>query len=277
MRGRSDEGTALIAVLWTLALLSLIAAALSFETRINDRIARNMADNAATRAAADAGIERAILDLVDASGTENEKFHIDGTVYDWPFAGSIVQISIRDEFSKVNLNAAPEVLLASLFSSVGVDPAKAQSLADAIADFRDADDLPRVRGAEEPQYRAAGLAWGPKNAPFETIEELRQVLGVTDRIYNQITPDLTIHSWGTVNPTLANDRVTAVLRRGGFLNFAKSQGIAYSIRAEAQSCKGATFIREATVQVLPLLPNPIRILTWRVGATTSSQNVIAGQ
>ena len=66
MRGRSEEGIALIAVLWTLTLLSLIAAALSFETRINDRVARNMADSAATRAAADAGIERAILDLVDA-------------------------------------------------------------------------------------------------------------------------------------------------------------------------------------------------------------------
>ena len=211
------------------------------------------------------------------SGTENEKFHIDGTVYDWPFAESIVHISIRDEFSKVNLNAAPEVLLASLFSSVGVDPAKAQSLADAIADFRDADDLPRLRGAEEAQYRAAGLAWGPKNAPFETIEELQQVLGMTAQIYKQIIPDLTIHSWGTVNPTLASDRVTAVLRRVGFRNFAKSQGIAYSIRAEAKSSSGATFVREATVQVFPHSPSPIRILTWRVGATTSSHNAIAGQ
>jgi hypothetical protein len=33
MRGRSEEGIALIAVLWTLTLLSVIAIALSLETR----------------------------------------------------------------------------------------------------------------------------------------------------------------------------------------------------------------------------------------------------
>ncbi len=274
MRSRSDEGIALIAVLWTLVLLSLIAAALSFETRINDRIARNVADSAATRAAANAGIERAILDLVDASGTENEKFHTDGTVYDWPFAKCIVHISIRDEFSKVNLNQAPEALLASLFSSVGIDAATAQSLADAIADFRDVDDLPRLRGAEEAQYRAAGLTWGPKNAPFESIEELQQVLGMRAQIYKRIIPDLTIRSWGTVNPTLAGDRVTTVLRRVGFRDFADSQGIVYSIRAEAKSSNGATFVREATAQIFPHSPSPIRVLDWRVGITTSSHNAI---
>jgi general secretion pathway protein K len=261
MMAKSEEGIALIAVLCTLALLSFIAASFSFETRINDRIARNAADNAATRAAAEAGIERAILDLAATPSTDNDELHTDGTVYDWPFAGSIVRISIRDEFSKVNLNTAPEALLTSLFSSVGIDPAKAQSLAAAIADFRDADDLPRVNGAEEAEYQAAGLAWGPKNAPFETTEELRQVLGMTDRIYNQIIPDLTIHSWGTVNPTLASDRVMAVLRRGGFLDFAESKGIAYSIRAEAKSSNGATSVLEAIVQV-PHSLRPIRVLTW---------------
>jgi general secretion pathway protein K len=65
--------------------------------------------------------------------------------------------------------------------SVGFDPDQAESLADAIADFRDADNLKHLRGAEEPEYRAAGLAWGPKNAPFQTVEELQQVLGAQPR------------------------------------------------------------------------------------------------
>jgi general secretion pathway protein K len=52
--GRTEDGIALIAVLWLLTLLSIIAAALSLETRSDARIARNMADVAAARAAADA-------------------------------------------------------------------------------------------------------------------------------------------------------------------------------------------------------------------------------
>jgi general secretion pathway protein K len=257
-----EEGVALIAVLWTLILLSLIAAAVSFENRANDRIARNLADAAAARAAADAGVARGVLDLlIQGSGSD---FRPDGTVYRWPFAESTVYVSVRDEFSKVNLNQASEAVLSSLFSSAGIEQAKAQSLADAIADFRDKDNIPRLQGAEETDYRAAGLDWGPKNASFQTIEELQQVLGMTPQIYERIIPDFTIYSAGTVNPELASDRLTASLRKVGFRNFvSSSHGIAYSITAVAESSTGARFAREATVQVLFGPPSLIRVLTWR--------------
>jgi general secretion pathway protein K len=88
------------------------------------------------------------------------------------FANSRVHLSIQDEATKIDLNRAPEARLAALFGSVGVEPGEAQSLAAAIADFRDADDFVRPGGAEEAEYRAAGLAWGPKNAPFQAVEEL---------------------------------------------------------------------------------------------------------
>src|SRR4029077_8905250 len=101
-------------------------------------------------------------------------------------ANSTVHISVQDEASKIDLNQAPEALLAVLFESVGIDPDKAQSLADAIADFRDADNLTRPRGAEEAEYRSAGLARGPKNAPFQMTEELQQVLGMTAEIYGRV-------------------------------------------------------------------------------------------
>ena len=41
-----EEGIALIAVLWMLILLSMMAAALSLEFHSSTRIARNMADDA---------------------------------------------------------------------------------------------------------------------------------------------------------------------------------------------------------------------------------------
>jgi general secretion pathway protein K len=267
MRDRSEEGIALIAVLWMLTLLSIVAAALSLETRSSTRIARNMADNAAARAAADAGIQRAILDLETSTGapTDARKFLADGTVYAWRFANSTVHISVKDEGSKIDLNQAPEELLTALFASVGVDRGEAQSLADAIADYRDADNLPRPGGAEEAEYRDAGLAWGPKNAPFQMVEELQQVLGMTPEIYERAAPDLTIYSvTGTLSPAADDKRLTRIMRQAGFTSFASSPGLVFSVRAEAMSANGGVFVREAVVQ-----PNQDQtfpwILSWRQG------------
>src|SRR5262245_61121908 len=58
-----QDGVALIAVLWLLVLLSLVAAVLSLDSRSEIHVARNMADHDAARAAADAGIQRAVLGL----------------------------------------------------------------------------------------------------------------------------------------------------------------------------------------------------------------------
>ena len=263
MRNKSEEGVALIAVLWTLTLLSIIAAALSLETRSSTRIARNMAENAAARAAADAGIQRAILDLEASTGapTDARGFSTDGTVYAWRFANCKVHISVKDEAYKVDLNIAPESLLAALFASVGVDPGKAQSLAAAIADFRDSDNLARPSGAEEAEYRDAGLAWGPKNAPFQTVEELQQVLGMTAEIYGRVAPDLSVYSVTATIPAAADGRVTRILRRAGFdsASIATAPRIVFSIRAEAESSNGGVFVREAIVQ------RGAWILSWRQG------------
>jgi general secretion pathway protein K len=93
-------------VLWALVLLSIIAVSWSFESRTGARIARNMADNAAARAAADAGIQRVIF--------YPGKFRADGTVYNWRFANSTVHLSVQDELAKINLNKAPEAALGCL-------------------------------------------------------------------------------------------------------------------------------------------------------------------
>jgi general secretion pathway protein K len=270
MSRRSEEGIALIAVLWALTLLSLVAAAVSLETRSSTRIARNIAENATAKAAADAGIQRAILDLVSSRGApiDTLKFRADGRDYAWRFGNSTVHISALDESSKIDLNQAPEALLAALFQSVGVNSDKAQSLAAAIADFRDADNLRRASGGEEAEYQSAGLAWRPKNAPFQTIEELQQVLGMTADIYRRITANVTIYSvvdYSVISrsPTLADERLREIVSRAGLNSFyATLPGLAFSVRAEANSANGAVFVREAVVQ-----PDPARtvqrILSWR--------------
>lgn len=246
-----NEGIALVAVLWALTLLAIVAATLTLETRSSTRIARNMVDRAAAREAADAGVQRAILDLTASPSAEAKMFRADGTVYNWRFADSAVRISIRDELRKANLNQAPEGRLASVFGSLGFDPEEAQSLADAIADFRDPDNLRHHRGAEADDYRAAGLPWGPKNAPFQTIEELKQVFGVTKEIYQRVAPELSVFSFTDVQDFVGRPRRT------------------YSIRAEVKGPNGAMFAREAVVQLSGL--DPFMILDWRRGDVANAE------
>jgi general secretion pathway protein K len=49
-------------------------------------------------------------------------------------------------------------------------------------------------GAEDSDYAAAGLAWGAKDAPFETVTELEQVLGMRPALFRSLAPYVTVHS-----------------------------------------------------------------------------------
>ena len=69
-----------------------------------------------------------------------------------------------------------------------------QLLADAILDFRDADDSSRNKGAEWPDYRAAGLPYVAHNRPFRSLAELRLVLGMSEALYRRIEPFVTVYS-----------------------------------------------------------------------------------
>jgi general secretion pathway protein K len=277
---KGEEGIALIAVLWTLVLLSIVAASFALETRTEARIASNMTNGAVERAAADAGIQRAILDLVNRrygrpldTTTEFGKFRTDGRVYAWRFDNSAVFISVLDERAKVDLNKAPEDLLSVLFTSVGVDAARATALAYAVADFRDQDDFRRPQGAEEAEYRAARMGWGPKNGAFEAVEELQQVLGMTKPVYERVAPYLTVYSTYPVgiaiNANLATQKLKEILAGAGMDSkyFVNESATVYTVRAEAKGASGAVFVREAVVQTFPGSVAPARVLAWRQGST----------
>jgi hypothetical protein len=72
-------------------------------------------------------------------------------------------------------NASPEALHSFLQAVVG-ESERADSLVDAILDWRDADDSPRARGAERAWYASEHRA-PPRNAPLAAAEELHRVRG----------------------------------------------------------------------------------------------------
>jgi type II secretory pathway component PulK len=85
---------------------------------------------------------------------------------------------VSDEAAKLNLNTATAEMLARL-------PNMTAELAAAIVDWRDADsDISPDGGAEDDYYLALDNPYHCKNGPFETVEELLMVKGITpDLVY----------------------------------------------------------------------------------------------
>jgi len=185
-----------VSVLWLLALLTLVALVLLTASRLDARATGQLMRHAEAEALADGLMRLVALRLGDRDSRPLADAGLarDGTVMRCEHADAAVAIAVTDVGGLVDLNAASPRLLEWLLRRLGVEPDKAVALAAAIVDFRDEDDVPGVNGAESAAYRAAGLGHGSKNAPFETVTELDQVLGMDLTLLNRLRAVVTVHS-----------------------------------------------------------------------------------
>ena len=293
-RDRNRRGVALVVVLWGLVLIAIIAGGVAVGTRTDATMAFNVAENAKARALAEAGIQRGILELLLREGSA---WQPDGTVYPVSAPSGEIDVALQDELGKIDLNAAPDELMRALFVSVGLDDDAASALTDAVADYRDEDNLVRLNGAEARDYRAARLAHEPKNAPFEAIEELRLVLGMSEELHRRVAGLVTVHSrrpW--INLATAPLEVLMALPGlddAGRERILESRGVAedeadvpdpppavlptqfgrvvaaggiITVRAEARTTAGGIFVREAIIRTVGQPDAPYEILGWKQGA-----------
>ena len=273
---RGERGIALIAVLWGVALLALLAGSFAEVARTETLIAHNLVERTRAAALADAGIWRAVLALLDP--VAERRWREDGAVQVLALADGEVAVSVQDEGGKIDLNAAPAPLLEGLLRGAGLDDRDSAALAERVADWRDEDDLRRDHGAEVADYRAAGRADGPKNADFAAVEELPQVLGLPAALYRRIAPALTVHSGRPEVdartapaqvllslPGMDQDRAQALLdeRERPLAAPARSQIATWTIRATARTATGASFSREAVVRGIADSAQPFLVLAWR--------------
>ena len=75
--------------------------------------------------------------------------------------GANVIVELQDEAGLFNVNTQDSLAIERLLLAVGVEERTARSLADALVDFVDWDDLKRLNGAEAPEYRRFELAPPP--------------------------------------------------------------------------------------------------------------------
>lgn len=175
----ASRGLALVSALWIMVILLVLVAGFSLSVRTEITLARNYGARTRALLLARAAIQREIIELQ----TEATPY----TAADEPWAywtseddhlvletGSF-RIEAVDESGKINLNTVTEEILLNLF--------QAQELVDAILDWRDEDDLPRMYGAESDYYQMLERPYKAKNGLFDTTQELLLVAGVTPELF----------------------------------------------------------------------------------------------
>ena len=184
------RGSALIIVLWIcFGLVSIalyFAHSMSFEMRASDnRVSALQAGQAIAGAARYASNILVNLQtpglLPDENSYQRERVAV-GDADFWFIGRSDQQTALDepwfgfvDEGSKLDLNTATIGMLELL-------PRMTPELAAAIVDWRDANSTVSDGGAEDETYQRLNPPYRCKNAPFESIDELRLVHGMTREI-----------------------------------------------------------------------------------------------
>ena len=127
---RRERGWALISVLWTVAMLAMMAAAAQELTLTSVRTERRALVRAHLEADLDAAVVRALLALQDSRPAD--RWRVDGYPYKFSYEGVDMTVSVQDEDGKFDLNETDGEDLLPLIQSVSLDSRTASVITDRI-------------------------------------------------------------------------------------------------------------------------------------------------
>ncbi len=205
---RASDGSVLIQVLWTLAILVLLSLALGYTTALDQRLVSYQRDRLTALYLAKAGYLRALVELerdpippadsyLESWAHNPEAFQQiplgsgSFTVsYAWPGQDRLAGVvyGVVDEDRKININTAPKAILVRL-------PGMTEGIADALLEWR-----AKHKSLVEMEDR-----------PFKVLEELWLVEGMTHEVFQALQPFVTVYSDGKVNLNTAPSEVLTAL------------------------------------------------------------------
>lgn len=291
-----DRGFALVVVIWIVGLLAMLTLSFGEVVRSHLTSVSSASESASAEALADGGIALVARDLVRGAADRNaqRRFPVDARISSHCLLGrGELWVALTDAGGLVDLNTSTDQLLTALLLGLGLDSEAARQLAAAVLDYRDTDNTVRPGGAEKDEYAAAGRPAGPKNAPFDSVSELEQVLGMSKPLVKRITPFVTVHSQLTgVDERAAPPELLDILQAGaralpfefGMSSFSEpltgaGDGIlpgalravssrrSFHVHIDAKSGR-AWFAREAVITTNTGSARPFRIAAWRHTVTS---------
>lgn len=273
------RGSILVAVLLLASLLTVFVGVATERLRVASAATRSAAEDIA----ADVAVEGAVERLWAASGGRLDRLPPTASV---SYPGIAVDVVARNEGERVDLDLAPEELIAGLFRVVGIDERAAARYARLIVDWRRDPRRPPEPG-RTPTVPAHGI--------LEHVRELDALTEIPPEAIDAIRPFVTVTALdGRIAVLTAPREVVAALpgmtgaklqafmadrigREGDFEALLRRYGIAHDHVSNVGSNAtrltmvvriGSHRIRgyEVIVVTLPGDGEPYRILSWNGNA-----------
>jgi general secretion pathway protein K len=182
----NNRGMVLMSVLWVVLVVAFISFALAAAVRVEVSAAESSFDSERALFMAKGAAEAILLNLQTPGILGGAPVREEHDTYIFRFDSGEARVRLESADGLIDANAASDKLLASLFDSMGVNEQLRNELVDSILDWRDADDVRRLYGAEVDDYGQVFLGPDrlPRNRPFQRLNELLLVKHMTREIYN---------------------------------------------------------------------------------------------
>ncbi len=231
---RPNQGMALIAVLWIVAVLGIIVTGMGHAVRNEVRLVSGARQAVVAEALGDAAIHLVLQEMVSVTERPQQLTRVNVT-----YQGQPVSVQILPLNGLIDINSAPQALLASLFAIAGqVPPDEAAALAQSAVETR-----ARKGSSGQPEE-------------FEAIEDLLRVPGLSYAVYANISRLVTADrpAGGKVNPMAAPEGVLYVLaggnsERAGSVAAGRDAGVA---GIDTTTTLASEFTDNATTQVFQI-------------------------
>ncbi len=153
------RGIALLIVLWVMTVLTVMVFSFTVMTRAESYGTLAFKERTEKKLLAEAGIERGIMEIDLPIGKPEpggdlegmEAWRPDGMAHTVDTGKGGYTVRIIDESGKISLNGltdASGIVLKRLLINQGIARENADIIVDSILDWKDADDLHRLSGAE---------------------------------------------------------------------------------------------------------------------------------
>lgn len=264
---QQSSGFALVIVIWISGLLATFAISVTVSIRSNALYMRNAISEMLAKGIADGLVQMTALRVAH----DDHPPPADGRWQACRWANEAqAWISVQDQSGLVDLNTASPQLMIAMLEGVGLTKSQATDLQNAMRDFRDNDSVAEFGEGEPHTY--PGRDFGPKNAPFEAVEELDQLPGMTPTLFAELRNLTTISTQQTgFDFDTAPERLLHILN----LSRTSASGLTFSsprssrvssITVAVQTNDNSRFVRRATIERTDQPSRPFVVQASDVGA-----------
>jgi general secretion pathway protein K len=201
-RGRQQLGIALIIVMISIFVLTMLAGGFAYSMKVETRLARNANSETELEWLGRSGVEYARWVLANSLKNPQQPYDsldqpwATGTGFLGPTNAPIAEVQnpvtlgggkftwkIVDMERKVNINVAPEPVLKQALIQMGVDASSETVITGSILDWIDPDNNAHLEGAETEYYQGLEPSYEAKNGPIDDMSELLLIKGVTPEVF----------------------------------------------------------------------------------------------